>query len=431
VALPLRNKLAYAASSLGSEALGQSRGLWLLFYYSDETQLLSVGVVGGLLTAARIVESFDDALVGWWSDRTRSRLGRRIPFILAATPLWALFGFLLFTPPDSGGVSAAVYLFLVLEAFFLFSTLSGGPYEALLPEIAPTSAERLTIVGMKVYLGALGGGIGLVVSGPLADHVSFQAMALTMAALALAARYVGLAGIWRYASRERPPTAESFRESLRLTFANTSFLRFLPSFVLFQIGFQMLVGTLPFFVNGVLGIEEEGDWVAALTATAIVTMVVSVPFFGLYARRTSKRQAYSRAMIGAAVLFPLPALAGLLPGVGDRLEIFVAMALVGIPLAGVYLFPATLTADIIDDETARTGLRREATYYCTQNFVEKTATAVAPLALALLLLVGRDEGDTLGIRLVGPAAGLVVLAGWLAFRSYDLPDEIETAPLRV
>ena len=102
--LPLARKVLYASSSLGSEALAQSRGLWLVYYYAppedaDLRSLLSLGVIGGLLFAGRLLEAFDDALIGYWSDRTRSRLGRRLPFILGATPFWALFAFLLFTPP--------------------------------------------------------------------------------------------------------------------------------------------------------------------------------------------------------------------------------------------------------------------------------------------------------------------------------------------
>ncbi len=114
--LPVRAKLLYASASLGGEAVAQSRGLWLLYYYAppedaDLPKLLPIGLVGVLLFAARLVESFDDALIGFWSDRTRSRLGRRIPFVLGATPLWALFGFLLFTPPaDAGRFATALYL---------------------------------------------------------------------------------------------------------------------------------------------------------------------------------------------------------------------------------------------------------------------------------------------------------------------------------
>nr|MDQ4030297.1 MFS transporter [Actinomycetota bacterium] len=107
-----------------------------------------------------------------------------------------------------------------------------------------------------------------------------------------------------------------------------------------------------------------------------------------------------------------------------EVQIFAAMALVGAPLAGLYLFPATLTADIVDYDSVRTGLRREATYYGAQNFVEKTATSISPLLLSLLLLLGSSADDPLGIRLVGPVAGLLVAVAYVVFRAYHLPDEV-------
>jgi Na+/melibiose symporter-like transporter len=210
VALPLHTRALYASSSLGGEALSQSRGLWLLYYYAppedaELESLLPLGVAGAVLFAARLVESLDDALIGYWSDRTRSRLGRRIPFVLAGTPFWALFAFLLFTPPTAAGDAAtAAYLFIVLECFFLAGTVSGGPYEALFPEIARTSADRVSVVGLRVYFGASGGAVGLVGAGLLVDTAGFQAMALAMAVLALVSRYVGL-GASGGARAERSP----------------------------------------------------------------------------------------------------------------------------------------------------------------------------------------------------------------------------------
>jgi glycoside/pentoside/hexuronide:cation symporter, GPH family len=430
-ALPLRAKALYASSSLGSEALSQSRGLWLLYYYAppkdaDLEQLLPLGLVGVLLTVGRLIESVDDALIGYWSDRTRSRLGRRLPFVVAATPPWAVFGFLLFTPPpDAGTAVTAVHLFVTLEFFFLFSTLSGGPYEALLPEIAKTSRDRVGIVEMRVYFGAAGGAIGLIGSDLLIDRFGFREMALTMAGLALVFRYLGTIGVWRHVSRTQPPAELTFRESLRTTFSNASFLIFLPTFVLFQISLQMLLGALPYYVDAVL--EKEATWVSevrVLAAVALGSAVAVVPLFGLYARRRSKREAYSLAMLGATLVFPLFALAGFVPGVPLELQVLVAMAVIGAPLAGVYLFPATLTADIVDDDGLRTGMRREATFYGAQNFVEKTATSLAPLLLAGLLSLGNTAEDPLGIRLVGPAAAILVAIAWVTFRSYRLPDEV-------
>ncbi len=422
--LPLRSRVLYASSSLGGEALSQSRALWLLYFYAEDAELLSTLAVGVLLTAGRLIEALDDAVVGWWSDRTRSRLGRRIPFVLAATPLWALSAVLLFAPPADGAVLAGLYLLLVFELHQLFATLSGGPYEALLPELAPTSAERVSIVGIRVYFGAAGAAVGLTLSPLLVDAFGFVAMAAAIGALALATRLLGLGGVWRQARRSVTPAELPLREALRATFANGSFLVFLPTFVLFQVALQMLLGMLPWYVEAVLGREEPGRWVALLTAVAIASMLAAVPLFALLARRSSKRHAYSVAMLSASALFPLLFAAGFVPGLPAEVQILVVVVAVGAPLAGLYLFPATLTADIVDDDSARTGQRREATYYGAQNFVEKTATAVSPLLLALVLELGSTAEDPLGIRLVGPVAGLLVLVAWLLFRSYRLPDQV-------
>jgi GPH family glycoside/pentoside/hexuronide:cation symporter len=133
-------------------------------------------------------------------------------------------------------------------------------------------------------------------------------------------------------------------------------------------------------------------------------------------------------MLASAALFPLFALMGALPGVSEEIQALVAVALMGAPIAGIYLFPAVLTADIIDYDATQTGLRREATYYGAQNFVEKVATSLAPALLLLVLVAGKTPDDPLGIRLVGPAAAGVALAGWWIFRRYDLPDEVEAVP---
>ena len=422
--LPLRSKLMYASSSMGGEALTQSRSLWLLYFYTEATDLLSPFAVGAILTVARLVETVDDGLVGYWSDRVDSRLGRRLPFVLVATPFWALFSVLLFTPPESSAAAAGAYLFLVLELYFVASTLSGGPYEALLPEISKSSAERVEITGFRVYFGAAGAGLGLVVSGLLVDTAGYVAMAALMGVVALTLRYTGVAGVWRHASRVQEPAEIGLREALHATFSNRYFLYFLPTFALFQLGFQMLLGSLPFLVEAALDVDEAGKWVAALSAVAVGTMVLMIPVASRLSRRTTKRNAYRISLTAATILFPFLALAGFVPGIPVEAQLVVAMVIAGLPIAGNYLFPAPLTADIIDFDSLRTGLRREATYYGAQNFVEKTTSALAPLLLGGLLALGHTSDDPLGVRLVGPTAAVLVLLGWLSFRRYDLCDDV-------
>jgi GPH family glycoside/pentoside/hexuronide:cation symporter len=425
--LPRRARLLYASSSFGGEALTQSRNLWLVYYYAppedaDLPELLTPLAVGILLAAIRVVEALDDVVIGWWSDRTRSRLGRRLPFVLAATPFAALFAVLVFLPPD-GGAAAAAWLAVTLTGYFLFSTLSGGPYEALFPEIARTTEDRLAVVSTRVYFGAAGAALGLVGSSLLIGSAGYAAMAAVMAVVALAFRYAGVAGVWQRAERSTPPAAIGLRQALRLTFASRAFLLFLPSFVLFQVALQLVLADLPFFVKAVLGVEDEDRWVAGLTAAAIGVVLLSVPFLSRLARRWSKRRVYLRSMLAAAVTLPLLGLVGLLPVVPAEIQLVVLVAVAGIPLAGSYLFPAALTADIIDDDTRRVGLRREATYFGAQNVVEKTVTAATPLLLGALLTLGRTSEDQLGVRLAGVVAGVIVLGAWAIFRRYDLEDD--------
>src|ERR1043166_3544871 len=119
--LPLRMRILYGTSRIGSEALGRSQGLWLLYYYAPPSDanlptLLPSLAVGVLLTVGGIVGALDEAIVGFFSDRTKSRWGRRIPYIVLGAPLWSIFFLLLFMPPaDAGHAAAGLYTLGNLE----------------------------------------------------------------------------------------------------------------------------------------------------------------------------------------------------------------------------------------------------------------------------------------------------------------------------
>jgi len=427
--IPLRTKLLYGTSRVGSEALGKSSGLWLLYYYAPPSDahlptLLPSLAVGALLLVGGVVSALDDAIVGYFSDRTRSRFGRRIPYIVLGAPLWSIFFVLLFTPPpDAGNGATAVYLLLVFEAVSLFSSVVVTPYEALLPEMAATSGERVSLEAIKVYLGVAGTVIGLVVSSALVHTVGFRAMAVAIAALALVCQYLAIGGVWDRAKRSRIPAEIGFRAGLAATFRNRAFRVLLPTVVLFGLAFQLLQTDIPFYVHAVVG---KHSWLGAtvLLVVAIAAALVCVPLFARLGRRTSKRHAYSLSMLAAAATFPLLGVAGLLPGIPATIQLIVATALVGAPIGAHFLFPVPLTADVIDDDSAKTELRREGTYLGASSFAQRAALAVAPLLVVLLRLFGDTRAHTLGVRLVGPLAGVILLLAYLLFRAYDLPDEV-------
>jgi GPH family glycoside/pentoside/hexuronide:cation symporter len=443
--LPPLNRLGYAGTGIGSEALNRTRDLWLLFTYAPPAdagrdELLPLALASGMLFAARLVGALDDLFIGYWSDRTTSRWGRRLPWIVAGTPAWILFGFLVFVPPADGSTAMiALYLFLTLELYNIFSTVASGPFEALFPEVARTNAERLKLSGLRVYFGVAGAAVGLVASGLIKEAGGIAVMAGSMAIFCLIFRVIGVIAVWNHVERDTPPATVSLRQSLRATFSNRQFLYFLPTFVMFGIGLSMLTGLLPYYVSAVFGeryhlqagpldVEVgEGAMTSILTAVVIGTMICMVPVFARIALRRSKRAAFSRALLGCSITFPVIAVLGFLPGVPVLAQALVAMVLVGAPIVGVYLFPTPLTADIVDHDADLTGMRREGTYFGAQNFVEKTAGSLAPLLLGGLLLLGNTSDDPLGIRLVGPAAGLITFTGYWVFRRYTLSDDPSAA----
>jgi len=460
--IPLFNRLVYAFGSFGGNVIARSKDLWLIYFYAppadaDVHKRVPILVLGALFTVGRVIDALDDPIIGWWSDRTRSRWGRRIPFVVLATPFYGVFFVLLWMPPVAGeSVANALYFFVMLEAFHLFSTLSGGPFESLLPEIAVTSKGRVSIVTWQVFFGTVGAAVALVGSGIIRDAFGFQAMAISMAVMGMAARYIALAGVWRHVRLDVEPAQVNPLEAIRSTFTNRPFLFFLPTFILFNMAISMMTAALPFWSGAVLlgdlpsdiakvetgspatlqlfGLEfgvAEGTVVALLTAAAIIVVLLCLPLVYRMSLRRGKAWVYSTAMLIGAVYLPFIAFMGFLPGIDKLLQAVFFVALMGLPMAAVFTFPNAIMADIIDYDELKTGMRREAVYYGSQATLEKIASALFPLILASLLVLGSTAANPLGVRLVGPVAGLSAMLGFLAFRGYTLPDTVTADTVKV
>ncbi len=436
--MPLASRLLYASGSLGGNALGRTRDLWLIFFYlgdddGDVERRGAAFAIGAVLVIGRLIEAFDDPLIGYWSDRTRSRWGRRIPFVLAATPFMVIFFVLLWIPPNPGEtLGNVIFLFAIFWFFNLFSTLSGGPLESLLPEIARRNDDRLSIVGWQVAFGVVGTAVAFVGTGLLVDAFGFVAMAIIVAGIAFVSRYIALTGAWRRtieASQEIYAQGQmmerlSVWKAVTTCLRNDQFLVFLPSFILYSVGVQIITGVLPFYVEAVLGRDEPGTMVAVLSGSALGVLMLVLPIGILLARRRSKREVYGWGMLFAGLYFPLFGMAGFLPGIPVVAQGIGYAVFIGLALAPVQTFPNALIADITDYDTVGTGQRREAVFYATQQTLEKIAGAAGPGILIALLALGSTADDPLGIRLVGPVAGILALAGYIVFRRYWLPDNV-------
>jgi glycoside/pentoside/hexuronide:cation symporter, GPH family len=432
--LPLVDKLLYATAGIGNNALFWGQSLWIIYFYSgggDLPERVPLAVIGLALGIGKFIEIFDDPLIGWWSDRTRSRWGRRIPFILLGTPLLGLSFWLIWIPPDpESAVLNIVWFFVTIELFFLARTVVEAPYEALQAEITSTSNERVSLGAWKVSLAIIGVIIGLVVSPLLIEAFDYGGMGMILAAVAVTAVYIMLFGLWRRGTLdtgdppvEKPPLFSSLLGALR----SRPFLALAVSFMLFNLGYQLLVAMLPFYLTEIVN-GEESD-VTFFTGGVIAFALVALPGLTRAVRRFSKKALYAAAMVALGiymVVLALGAFVPLLPGVTLFVQALVLISLAGLGFSAMWVFPGAMVADIIDDDARRTGQGRAAIFYGMFKTLEKLAQSGAAVLFGVILgTFGSTADEPLGIQLIMPIAGVAILCGfaavWFGYHMREAP----------
>lgn len=442
VRLPLLNKMLLASDHVGLQAIQYFRQTWMLFFLVPPmgegiARVPDVSILGFdvdarvvaafLIVAGRLVDAFTDPLIGWWSDRTRSRWGRRIPFIFCSTPFYALFAAMVwFLPNEGASLWNAIYFVIVLELFFTAATMSSGALEALVPEVTRGAKDRMNLVGIIYLFAVFGAGLGLAGSGALVDAYGYQVVGTILAIIGLVFRYLALSAVWKHAPRDTVPARANFFRGLKDTLKNPQFVYYLPTFVMFTTGVGVLLGWMPFFASELLEAEEEGTIASLISTVVIIGAVISGLVFWLMLNKAgfSKRRVYGGCLIASGVAFPLLALPGLISAGGLVTQGMVLAFIAGLPMAAVFMLPKGLTADIADYDAMITGERREAMFYATQNFFEKVTFALPPAILALVLLLGDTTENPLGIRLAPVVAGVLAISGMALWHRYRLPDTI-------
>jgi GPH family glycoside/pentoside/hexuronide:cation symporter len=429
---PLQNKLCYAASSLGSNLVFQALAAWLVFFYSPPTEagravLIPIATIGLLLGIGRFIEAFDDPAIGWLSDRTSSKWGRRTPFIFLATPFIAIFFALLFAPPQNQTqIFYIFYFFIILQLFFLAHTISEAPLAALLPEIVKTTKERVEISAYKVVFGVAGAALGLVGTGIVISRFGFGVMGILVGVISALSFYLALAGVLKYQDKKVKPSTLPLLPSMFALLRNNPFLAFSAGLVLFSLGMNLLILLLPFFVTVILG--KGATTVSFLTAIVMIVMIASLPLMSKFAKNFGKKAVYSGSMLAVALIFPLLYFIGFLPFLPKLAQAILFVAFLGIPFSAQFLFPNAIMADVCDFDFLKTGKRREALLYSLQDTLQKFSLAASAIIFGLVLqFFGFSQTNPLGLRLMGLFAGMFVFLGFLIFfRYYQLPDVIKS-----
>ncbi|MDH4066568.1 MAG: MFS transporter, partial [Acidobacteriota bacterium] len=382
-----------------------------------------LGALGVAILLTRAADGLLDPIIGAWSDRVRTRWGRRRPFLVAASPALGMAVVVLFAPRATG--MPAVWWFASTMALaFLAWTAVQIPHAALGPELASEHHARTTLFAVRDGLwiaGTLAAAIAPAVvrqllasvGGPPDERDVFRVLGILYGVLLVALPW-GCA----WAVREPPhTTAPPPRHSpLRLVgeaWSNLPYRILLVSYAIAALG-GALPGTLLFFyVEHVLAAPQWGD---ALLGLYFLSGFACLPFWAWLARRIGKKQAFV-----AATALSVGVFAGALAlGRGDAAWFAGIVVLSGAGFGASLTLPSSMLADTLDYDELRTGERREGLFMGLWGVTMKGSAAIgAGLALPVIAWAGYQAGSSppdsavMAIRLLYCAAPCLCYAAAL------------------
>lgn len=387
-------KLAWAVGEL-PVAVYVVLTVGFLTFYATQALGIEPWLAGVVLLIPRLWDAFTDPLMGAMSDRTRSPMGRRRPYLLAGTFLLSVSVLaMFFAPAEASQMQKAVYL---LVTFFIASTaitIYDVPYSSMAAEMSDDYNERTSLTGYKMF-GARVGTLMVLFGVPAlftsrADLVSgFQLVGLVFGCFIILTGLIGVR-FTRHAPRiEQTPAPFRFVSEFRAITSNKPF-RILWLAFLFQNLAIGIAATMALYLNTMsLGVGPALLPIM-MGATAAMAMLAT-PVWVWIGRRIGKRPSY----LVALALAPISYLPMLFVPSGAFALILILFLIIGFSDAANQLFPNAMVPDTVEVDQLKTGERREGALFGAWAFCRKLGmTTGAFLASVLLSLTGFEPGLT-------------------------------------
>ncbi len=451
--LPIWLKLLYGSGDWGIASIGMMRSIFYALYLTDvvgiEPRLASLGALVGI-----IWDAVNDPIIGTLSDRVKSKLGRRRPFLLwFAFPFGLSFVMLWSAPNWDSQIGLLIYVTLAFMISDTLTTLVAVPYLSLTPELTQDYDERTSLSSFRTVFQLLSAMTVVITAPMIVDAVIegggsqqqgfISAGALFGAIGSLPLFFIGLFVRERFSSEEQQQSAIPFRETLRLAWENIPF-RYAAGIYMFNwSAVDMVAITFPFFL---LYWVAQGNLLAKITILGVdlalesaffgvlmLSCVLFVPFWLWLAKRYNKIQAYIAGMsvwiIVQAMIFTIQP--------GGTLYLLVIAALAGIGVSAAYILPDSILPDVIEWDELRTRRRQEGIYYGIRTLIRKlTGAGVIFITLQILGWSGyqsppenvtqftQPDSALLAIRLMVSFIGVAILLGTIILAwSYPLSRE--------
>jgi len=376
--------LVYGALALPLAALNLPLYVFLPTFWAGDVGL-GLTAVGAALLAARLLDTVTDPLIGEWSDRTRLRLGRRRPWVIAGTPLVALGAWMLFHPPEG---ATALTLFVWSGVAYLGWTMVVLPFTAWGAELSSDYHERTRITTFREAFTIAGVAVGASLPALLGGEVELGRILHWLAVGVVAVLPLCLIGVLRLIPEAPPPAGRPARfwADFRYLWKNRPFRTLVLAFLLNSMANGLPATLFLLFAEQRLEAGAATGW---LLLAYFLSGVLAAPAWLQLSYRIGKHRAWIWSIVWACLVFATVPLLG----PGDVGWFFVICALSGASLGADLALPAAMQADVVDLDRTLSGRSRTGFFFAVWSMATKLSMALAVgIAFPILGLAGFDAG---------------------------------------
>ena len=427
----------FALGQLGWSILGGIINTWLITFYLPTKDDIAGGavqyivpglIIGGFLTVlglitalSRIFDAVTDPMIASFSDRCKSKLGRRIPFMRWSAIPFAVVTVLLFCAPVEAisGINIAwISIFVVL--FYLFMTMYCTPYNALISEFGKTQEDRMnisTFISLTYFGGTLLAYTPFLFAGMLKGAVgfawSYRIVFIVLAVIAVIAMLIPAFALREKDFVDAQPSNSNMFRSLTSTFKNRDFRTFVGSDITYWVGMTLFQTGLPFYVKVSMHLPEL--MVTVFMGVMTLLSAICYPFVTHFVKKFGKKKLVIFGFIGLAVAYLLAGLTsvpGIIPEEGGVISYilgFVICIVAAVPMALLGIIPQSIVADVAEAEAVTTGENREGMFFAARTFSMKFGQSLAMLIFTSLAIIGTTQ-NTDANDITASNTGLLIIA---------------------
>ena len=436
--LSLNKQLTYASGMIGWSIITNLVIVMLPYFYLPPSnsglvqlipQLLVFGLINimSLITASgRLFDAVYDPFIASLSDRSKSRKGRRIPFMKWAILPAILFCGLTFYPMvKAESVYNAIWIAFTLVLFFMAATTYTIPYNALLPELAHNSAEKVKLSSFQ----QAGFVIGMILSALVNNIADLLQHVFNITSRDTAIQYA----IWGYCVFAglimlvpvftidekkysiSKPSHLALWPAIKQTFTQPNFKYFLISDFSFYMSLSIISSGLLYFVTVLLHLPASMGGV--LMGAMVLVSLLFYPLVNYLSKKLGKKPLILFSFALMSLIFIAIYFLGKF-SVSPTLQIYTLVLSASFPLASLGILPNAILAEIAEHDAAETGENREGMFYAVRYLFVKLGQTFGIALFAFLTVYGKDPGNDMGLRLNGICGFVLCVTAFLFFSRF-------------